>query len=167
MNVEDYLRMCYRAARNSPDPSNQNGAVLVDLGTGKVVGKSCNHFSRKIKPHLADRDQKIARITHAEEGCVMSAWGQKGPLVMYCPWASCADCARDIINCPAEIVTLVVHEERMALTPARWVKSIEYAHTMLKEAGIEISVHKGRIPDGKTIICNGQNWSPNLLKVVG
>lgn len=162
MNAEYWLRQAYRAATNSPDMSNQNGAVLVSQRTEKKVGKSFNHFNG-VKAELEDRDKKLARITHAEEGAIFSAWGAVGPLVMYCPWASCFGCARDIINC-GQITKLVVHEERMAQTPDRWRHDIAEAHLMLKEAKIEIEVFRGTIPDSQIIQVNGQPWSPETLR---
>jgi deoxycytidylate deaminase len=162
MNHHELIKLCYVQAVNSPDPSNQNGAVLWDPATDRKVGASHNHFN-KVKPNLGDRDQKLARITHAEEGVVHSAWGAIGPLWMYCPWASCSDCARDIINCKANIRRLIVHRERMDETPERWVASIEYAHAMLAEAEIGITYVDGPIQGAPLINVNGRKGSPARL----
>lgn len=169
------LDEAYRHARFSPDKSNQNGAILYSLKDEKVVGYGYNSFFNGVKPVLTDRDQKLARITHAEEAAIACGWGAKGPLVLFCPWAACAGCARDIINCRGGIVKLVVHKPRMDTTPERWVKDIEYAHAMIEEAGIKVEVYEPLLPpqdpplDGtdpdwnylrRVIKVNGEDWSP-------
>jgi deoxycytidylate deaminase len=162
MNHQELLQRAYVQAKNSPDESNQNGALLWCPRTSRQVGNSYNHFN-KVKPKLGNRDEKLARITHAEEGAIHSAWGAVGPLWMYCPWASCAECARDIINCGGEIQRLIVHTERMNLTPERWVASIKYAHDMLAEAGVGLTYVSGPIAGAPKIWVNGRKWSPAYL----
>lgn len=161
--ILEQMRDAYRQAELSPDPSNQNGAVLYKPSLSMAIGRGHNTFIG-IKGNVKDRDEKLRRITHAEEGCVHSAWGNQGPLWMICPWATCCDCARDIINCKASITKLFVHRERQDLTPERWVESVAYGLDMVREAGIEVLYIDGPIPDAPAVIVNGRRWSPALLQ---
>lgn len=156
--ARDYLREAYRQAALSPDPSNQVGAVLVN-SVGRIVGQGYNHLPGGVTCDLTNRDQKINKIQHAERDAIFSAWGEAFPLVMYAPWAACNYCAQDIISCKV-ITKLVVHQQRMDLTPERWVESIKYAHQMLADAGIEVQFWSGNVGGVRPILVDGKGWLP-------
>ncbi len=136
------MRTAYSTATQSPDPSNQNGALLVTSG-GHVLAQACNHIPRgvDITPELlADRDWKIPRIAHAEEAVIVTAarYGVRTDrLTMICPWASCLPCAR-MINI-AGIKKLIVHSRRMETTPERF---------------------NDPLPGAPKINVNGELWQP-------
>jgi deoxycytidylate deaminase len=158
--LEDIMSRAYQLATKSPDESNQNGAVIVDLDENTVVGFGYNHFPHGIKP-VQTRPEKYKRIQHAERDAILSGWGSHvvKRAMMVCPWAACCDCALAIIG-TNKIVTLVTHGPRMRTTPDRWKDDVEYALNMIREAGIEIIELETPIPGAPKIIVNGELWQP-------
>ena len=164
MQVEHfYLRHAYNAAQGSPDPSNQVGAVVVDIG-GYIRGRGCNNFPRRIKPELVDREAKLKRIQHAERAALFEAFGTEGSLIMFAYWAACCYCAQDILSSP--VTDLYVHKQRMDMTPERWKADVDYALGMLREGGISVHYFDGRIPGGAHVLVDGKLWSPESLEFV-
>lgn len=162
MNHKLLLKIAYEVAGQSPDTSNQNGALLVD-GDGKILIQNCNHFPRGVdrEKALADRDEKLQHVIHAEDGAIIKA-AAKGlltsGLTMICPWAACMHCARSIIV--SHIQTLVVHTRRMDTTPDRWKPEVDKALAWLARAGVEIIYVDGEISDAPNILVNGESWKP-------
>lgn len=162
-----YLRFAYQTAfEQSTDPSTQNGAVLVSanpvmLGSPSEVPNqyiqteipcydcvaSANFFPDGVKESKErwERPLKYSYVEHAERNVIYLA-AKKGfkteGSTMYCAWASCADCARAIIQ--AGVKKLVTHHDPYADTrfgqpvSSVWKDSIAVALGMLKEAGVEI-----------------------------
>jgi dCMP deaminase len=162
-----YLRLAYQTAfEQSTDPSTQNGAVLesaipVTLGApSKTLNyiqtellayesvTSANFFPKNVKESKErwERPLKYSYVEHAERNVIYKA-AREGfkteGATMYCAWASCADCARAIIQ--AGIKKLVTHHDPYADTrfgqpvSSVWKDSIKLALGMLEEAGVEIS----------------------------
>lgn len=165
MNHIDILRRCYELAATSPDPSNQNGAVLV-VGYGRndvVLGEGCNSFTPGVEPtptKLADRDWRMAHIEHAERVAIYSAVRKGIALIgptLYCPWAPCSDCAKAIVL--MGVRRLVAHKDRLDMTPARWRKSVEIGCSILQLAGVELEMVSGSI-GGPPVLVNGELWMP-------
>lgn len=137
MHEWDYaMDFALQNATYSPDPSTQNGAVIVPLN-GPMLG-ACNEFPRGVK-YSDDRWQrpfKYAIVEHAERNAVFLAakMGVKTDgATLVSPWAACADCARSIIQ--AGILRLVRFPE---CDNAHWTDSIAIGDKMMSEAGIEI-----------------------------
>ena len=153
METKDYIEHSYVLARLSPDTT-QNGAVIVDEW-GNVVGKGCNRPPDGIEVG----ENKAYTIEHAERAAIYqgSLSGSLLGLTMYCPWAACPSCARAIIMCG--IKTLVVHEERMALTPFRWLERVRVGLDMLDRSGVEVVQWSGKI-GCQPILVNGEPWNP-------
>jgi deoxycytidylate deaminase len=144
---KDLLRQAYRLASNSPDPSTQNGAFLLneqgrsmfrttgawnDLPAGVAVSE--NRWERPAKYHF---------VEHAERATILRAARQGIPTkgaTMVCPWTACADCARAIIG--AGITHLITHQ---ADENARWGESIQAGMAMLEEAGVEVTHVLGKL----------------------
>lgn len=138
MTPQQYLKMAYKAAKYSPDPSTQNGAVLV-TPTGTV--EDCNRFPERVKvtDDRLERPLKYNFIEHAERNVIYKAARLQMPILgstMYVPWFACSDCARAIIQ--SGIHKVVGHQKMIDGTPGHWKESIEAAFTMLGEAGIEM-----------------------------
>lgn len=163
MNIDwDYhLRTAYQVALESPDPSTQNGAVLVDEdGTLRAVG--CNEFPMGVKytEERWVRPLKYQIIEHAERNSIYRAANNgimTAGLTMICPWSACSDCARAIIQ--SGVRRLVRHQEASDRSPDRWLEEIAVADTMLNEAGIEvisISATLGCQP----LLHSGETWTP-------
>ncbi|MBU0959009.1 MAG: hypothetical protein KKB31_03620 [Nanoarchaeota archaeon] len=159
-----YLREAYKLAMKSPDPSTQNGALIVntnkwfDLSPANLVSTAFNRFPRGVTEshyRLTTRNQKYPRIVHAERGVVFNAaYNGKSTAgkIMYVPWYACAECAQAIIEGGLSEVVGYAGPERWwteQVTEAGgdgkedWAKSISIAMSMLDEAGV-----KRRIVDG-------------------
>lgn len=165
-----WLRRAYiNAKKNSPDPSTQCGAVLVPEGpAGYKNTQICfgiNRFPKGVKvtpARLADRDTKLAFMVHAERDAIFKA-ALRGistlEATLYVPWFACADCAQAIIQ--AGIRRVVGHKQVMDKTPARWVESIQFADTMLDEAGVEREYYDGQLfEDNFKVLFDGTLWTP-------
>jgi dCMP deaminase len=161
MTEKDLLRFAYHLAGRSPDPSNQNGAVLAR--DGQVLIGGYNRFPEKFRhdsSHLTDRDRKYKYIEHAERSVLYAAASNGiwvGGATMYCPWSACMECARAIIF--AGIAELVVHTPRMETTPERWKVSVEEALRYLADCAVRVRYFDEPI-GGNKIIVNGEPWQP-------
>jgi dCMP deaminase len=160
----DAMRVALIAAERSPDPSTQNGAVLVDR-QGRVVWgtQACNEFPAGVR-YLEERWERPAKygwIEHAERNCLYAAARlgiATSGLTMVCPWAACSDCARGIAQ--AGIVRLVTLEPETSETNERWDASIAQAMTILDEASVEIMFTRDQFGDMGTLLRNGKPWTP-------
>ena len=90
---------------------------------------------------------KAARAGYATEG-----------LTMYCPWYSCSDCARAIIQCG--IKRVIGHKEYFDKTPDRWKKSCGIGIQLMQEAGVECIVWSGIVGGRTSILVDGEVFSP-------
>lgn len=147
----DYLLQCYRlAALNSPDPSTQNGALLVDFSQsqfGRVVASGVNEFPHGVcmtfERGLAQN--KLTYTEHAERNVIYSAAREgikTAGLTMFCSWSACAECARAIIQ--AGIVEVVTHI-LPGVPHSKWDTSIAAGMEMLHEAGVIVRRIDGKL----------------------
>jgi dCMP deaminase len=165
---EEYLLMAYRAALKSPDPSTQNGAIIVfhDLHGRERYHYACNTYPEGVKdqPERLVRPLKYAFIEHAERNVIFDAardgtFGcyRAADMVMYAPWFACADCARAIIQ--VGIKKVIGHQVIHDKTPGHWKESINHAYAMFKEAGVETQLIPGEL-NGPELRFNGELWRP-------
>lgn len=165
-----WLLECYKIAKNSPDPSTQNGAMIVseawilsqDVDKQLVLGAACNTFPEGVenKPERLRRPLKYSMVEHAERGAVYDAAASGNctqGATMFVPWFACADCARAIIG--AGITHVVGHKVMMDKTPPHWRESIKTAFDMMKEADIYYELIDGKI-GGPELLFNGEIWIP-------
>jgi dCMP deaminase len=154
------LRIAYQEAQKSKWPSTQNGAILID-NKGKVLLSAVNGYPDGIK---VTEERKIYPLRSkfgvcAERNLIYQAAKNgiktKG-LTMICCWAACTDCARAIIQ--SGIKRLVTHKQALDRS-YEWKESIDFAFTMLKEAGVEIIIYDGKIGAGK-ILRRNEFWEP-------
>ncbi len=156
----EYLLRAYEEAAASPDPSTQNGAVVVSSEGGFVA--ACNGFPRgvSVSNERLARPEKYDYMEHAERN-VIYACAKYGycteDATMYAPWFACVDCARAIIQ--AGIVRVVGHQRMADETPDRWKDTIATALAMLEEAGVEVAMVDGKL-GGPRIRFNGEWWEP-------
>lgn len=165
----EYLARAYHVASASSDRSNQNGALLVGRD-GRLIGEGCNDFCEGVvftEARATTRPTKYRYYEHAERRAVFAA-ARKGKIVdgatMFCPWAACCPCARALID--SGVRFLVLHEQRMKMTPERWLDDVNQALEMLEEGGIEISYFSGPVK-GPSVIVNGELWSPTSEEIQG
>ena len=160
---EEWLRDAYNEALRSPDPSTQNGGILISPGAD-IIARSCNEFPRGVQylPERWERPLKYEVIEHAERNLIFHAASlgrSTAGATMYVPWAACSDCARAIIQ--AGVVRLVRHHDATVHgAGGNWDASISTADQMLIEAGIEITDVVGKLTDDVWITHAGELWSP-------
>lgn len=154
----------YKNAQWSPDPSSQNGSVLVDSKSLEIISHGWNRFPDGVKStpeRLANREEKYPRINHAERVALYSA-ARSGVATMgttlVCPWLACTDCAKAIIDCGVRRV--VSHKQRMDIDAKNWGPSITIALEMMQEAGIVHDQVDQVLGIEFDILVSGQLWKP-------
>lgn len=152
LEYADWLRIAYNHARNSPDLSTQNGAIILDESDeakySPIIAWGCNTLPDgcEITPARLERPAKYLWTEHAERNaiyCAARLGARCDGATMVCPWFACADCGRAIIQ--AGVKRVVGHKKMFDETPERWKESIENAWTMFREAGIETILVEGAL----------------------
>ncbi len=161
LDTRSLLRGAYKAALKSPDPSTQNGAIV--LVGGDIVVAECNRFPDGVilRPERLERPLKYQVIEHAERNAIFAAAKAGHRLdgaTMVCPWFACCDCARAIIQ--SGISHVIGHQTCMDKTPDHWKDSIKVAFEMLTEAGVETEMVTGPLGGCEPIRFNGETWEP-------
>ena len=165
-NIKKHLARCYELAADSPDRSNQNGAVIVNSAT--MLSQGRNEFPPGIEVTeelITNREKKLFYIEHAERNAIFHLLRKlicglceiNGDLIMICPWFACSDCARAIALCG--IKKVIGHKERMDMTPDRWKASVDAGLQLLRDCGVELEFYQGKI-GCNPIIVNGEKWYP-------
>jgi len=158
-----YLRDAYRHALISPDTSTQNGAIVLDRNN-YILGWGANEFTNgmDVTPDLLERPKKYTFIEHAERNAIYHslrrlnhdpAYGT--PHTMVAAWASCADCARAIVQ--SGIKTLIRHDRSGV---DRWSESIEAGDIILAAGDVTVIDVKGKIGRCDPVLVNGELWNP-------
>lgn len=134
------LVKAYTFALNSPDPSTQNGAIVIS-GDGGAPIFGCNTFTWGMKPSpkRLERPLKYTYVEHAERNAIFAAASVGAALeggIMWCPWAACTECARAIVQ--VRIKTLVRHKQASDRSPERWIESIALADEILLVGDVDI-----------------------------
>lgn len=162
MNIRELLRECYRLAAQSPDPSTQNGAMVLDE-YGTMIGEGYNCFPEGVeyKPERWERPAKYDYIEHAERNAIFDAakYGRAthgGTLV--CTWACCPECARAAKQ--AGICQVITHKQSVDRSSDEWRARIEVAFTILREANVGIALWDGVVGVEKPVLHSGQLWTP-------
>lgn len=145
---DDDMVDAYRAATNSPDPSTQNGAVLI-VQTPWVSREArrrisgFNGFPAGINPvHWnGPKEGKYARVVHAEVAAILNAARDGLPTedsTLVAPWAACSNCAKHIAH--AGVTTLVRHKflDNGVTTNNYWHDDCMVGDEIMVEAGIRI-----------------------------
>lgn len=158
----EYLRLAYQQAAKSPDPSNQNGAVVLYKDV-HYVGYNDFVEGVTLPPDiLTNRDKKLFYIEHAERAAIYNAayFSCRLPLAtLVCPWFACADCARAIIL--TGIKRVVGHQQRMEMTPDRWKASVFDGLQMMRDVDIQLDfLDIPKLGGCEPINVNGEKWVP-------
>lgn len=157
----DALHACYLSAEiSSHDPKTRNGAKLLLVGGGYVMG--ANHFPKGIyaSEHHLRPDVKGPLIVHAECDVIYKAaqYGLKTlGSTLVCCWAPCIRCASAIIQ--AGVARVVTHKQMHERTYEKYAAEIETAIDYLHEAGVQYLQYDGKIGDCVGVM-NGERWSP-------
>ncbi len=160
------LRKAYEEATKSPDPSTQNGAVIVRNSEKTIVGTDCNRLPDGIV-HTHERlftPLKYLYVEHAEFGSVFDAMNKSGlgnliGHTIVCPWAACTGCAKTIMR--SGILRLVRHKDATDRSAGntKWIDEIREADVMMREKGIEIIDVVGPL-GAPQIRHGGTYWTP-------
>lgn len=150
---EDAMILAYRHAMESPDPSTQNGAVLLaadpvsyDRAGGwdyKIIGAGCNDFPRGVdlEHWTGPKEGKYARVVHSEVSAILDA-ARSGHATegatLVCPWAACSNCSKHIAA--AGIAVLVRHPffDNGVASGNSWYDDCVLGDEIMKQAGIVI-----------------------------
>ena len=147
-NIE-WMNQAINIALASPDPSVQNGAIIVNREN--VIGAGHNTLTKGVE-HISERWERPAKymwVEHAERNAVYNAayLGNSTSFTeMFCPWASCCDCARAIVQAGISILYRLPMGEHEG-----WTDSIAVGDSILRSAGvsvIEIPLESVVVPDG-------------------
>lgn len=166
MNQDKLITISYLAALSSPDPSTQNGAVLVDqIGyRGTILGIGYNHFPEGVSDAFwhGDKEEKYARVVHAETSAILNAacnGRSTNGSTLVCGWAACSNCAKHIVE--AGIKKLVRHsfEQNVGTTGNYWYEDCLVGDEIMKNAGVEI-VEVAPVNLDIVLRRNGQEWRP-------
>ena len=115
-------REAYSAGAMS-DHSTQVGAAC---GVGFGYNKAYDEDTKDVRIHA----EVHALLRNAQRG--VETEGR----TMYAPWASCPNCAMCIVS--AGIAKVVVHHERMQLTPPHWQGEVEHGLHILQQHGVPV-----------------------------
>jgi deoxycytidylate deaminase len=99
-------------------------------------------------------------MEHAERGVIYLAAKAGLPtagLIMICPWACCAECARAIAL--AGITQVIAHKQAHDKSPRRWQQSIEEGREILSACGVDYVLWSGEV-GGVENLFNGEIWCP-------
>ena len=158
-----YFRQLYRyAMNNSKDTSTQNAALLTDSGSG-IIAIEWNNLPENINQskNRLERPNKYYYMEHAERNVLYKTIKMGMPtygLTMYCPWYSCSDCARAIIQCG--IKRVIGHKEYFDRTPDRWKESCAIGMEMMQEAGVKCMVWSGIVGGQLEVLVDGETFIP-------
>lgn len=155
----------YVVAKQSKDPSTQNGAAMYDLAAAQFkdpIAALATGYNRMPKgiadtPEHWEKPLKYKYIVHAEEAAILDCAARgiatKGK-VLVVAWAACTECAKAIIE--AELGLLVTH--RMPVEHSGWSDDIRLADDMFREnlenlqdAGVRLQIIEGKIDLTNTI----------------
>lgn len=166
MNYENLLLESYRVAQNSPDPSTQNGAVLLSE-QGVVVATGWNDFpvGVDVEYWTGPKEAKYARVVHAETSVLLAAARLGITTVgttMVCAWAACSNCAKHMAA--AGVARLVRHSysNSGADTGSHWYEDCLIGDEIFSQAGIEI-IEIDPVPTDIQLRRNGALW-PGILE---
>jgi dCMP deaminase len=135
-----FLKLAKEVSLQSDDPSTKVGAVIVD-GDHKVVSTGFNRLPARTALVWADRDEKIARVVHAEMDAIMRAERPVVGCTLYV-WPpalapSCDRCTAHIIHAGIARVVGQLPAPGDSFSE-RWRTSLERSLAMYREAGVRV-----------------------------
>lgn len=128
----------------SKDESTKVGAVIT-TPEGRPISWGFNGFPMGVNddvPERHERPLKYKWVAHAEKNCIdLSMTADMTGFVMFVTLSPCSVCAQSIIQ--KKLATVVIDydgaEDRI---PERWREDMDNAQVMLKEAGVNVIVHR-------------------------
>lgn len=164
MTWDSILIASYEEALNSPDPSTQNGAIL--LQDTVIIGRGYNDFPYGIdqKYWTGSKDDKYARVCHAEVSAILDAarlGNSTYNATLVCGWAACSNCAKYIAL--AGVKELVRHPYAANTKGMSWLDDCIIGDEIMQAAGVDI-IEVDPVKWEGTLRRNGEPWSPGKNK---
>jgi dCMP deaminase len=164
VKIAGLMAAAFNQATFSPDPSTQNGAIVIDEDL-RPIGIGFNAFPSGVeyRDERWERPLKYSYIEHAERSAIFDAaydgYATRNT-TMICPWAACADCARAI--CCSGISRLIRLPFPMDGTGESWRSSCEIGDIIMQESGVEIVEweHVDMLREIPEIRRDGKLWLP-------
>lgn len=156
---DKYMHEAYMIAAESPDPSTQNGALLLTRSF-EIIGGACNDFPGGVNQRHwhGEKAGKYARVVHSEVGALLDA-ARRGHSttnsVLVCPWAACSNCAKHIAA--ANVAVLVRTPLAGEAGLPHWHDDCLIGDEILREAGVSIIEVEPLQIDFK-LRRNGREW---------
>jgi len=173
--ISGYLEKCYQhAAKNSPDLSTKNAALILHNPTKTIITLGANTFPKGIEitqERLLTRPDKYFFTEHAERMAISNTYN-KGitnftNMTMFCPWYACHDCGRAILNTQTlkKVIghlspTIWDQEAAQLKGQPDWAASIESAFDMFDERGIEYYFAEGKLENSVPNLHQGKIYNP-------
>ncbi len=148
---ERFLRLSKEVASWSKDPSLHVGAVIV-RPDNTIASVGFNGFPRGVGDNpdlLADREEKLARVIHAEVNAVLNAHERVEDCSIYITHPPCSNCASVIIQAGIKEVVTIKPDQGLL---SRWGASIDRAVGMLSEAGVHYCEQDSKELRGEGIV---------------
>ncbi|HWA63854.1 MAG TPA: deaminase [Caulobacteraceae bacterium] len=143
-----FLRLAREVASWSKDPKGGVGAVLVDERK-RVIGLGFNGFPDRIPDDpalLADPDEKLPRMIHAEMNAVLNATRSVQGAALFTTLTPCAECAKLLIQAGVARIYRLPHPGHRH---TRWTASFATAERILAEAGVPVTTVEPGPDDGE------------------
>ncbi len=157
------MQQALYAATHSPDPSTQNGAVIIDSdATIQVFTADCNRFPAGVEntPERWERPAKYRFVDHAERTAIHNASRHgvcTSGAALVAVWASCSDCAKAIVGAGVRyLVRFPLHQDGIA----HWADDIAVGETILREGGVEVIEDDFTNLSIPPLLRNGEIWRP-------
>jgi len=163
---QEVMVRALEAATESPDPSTQNGAVLVyqsPVSDDLTYVADCNRFPDGVEysDERWERPIKYKYVEHAERNAIFRAAKIGIPTLgttLVCPWAACSDCARAIVQ--AGVTTLVRLPFNNEATGAHWHDDCLVGDEIFREGGVEIvELNPAELKNVPTLRRDGKPWN--------
>lgn len=117
----------------SKDPSTKVGCVLADH-KNRIISVGFNGMPRGVSDHwVADRQQKILGVIHAETNAILFAERSLEGATAYVTAPPCAKCAALLIQAGVRDVICRPAGPEFA---RRWAEDIELAQSFYRDAGV-------------------------------
>lgn len=161
--IPAWLQAAYFHARRSPDPSTQNGAVVVgfDEYAYELLGMGHNHLPARLDPARGLGAAKYPLVQHAETSALRDAGrlGHHEHHALVGCWVACLGCAAAIIDAGIDVVVRHrdFHDAARGLTP-RWNDELDAADTLFAESGVQVLEHVGPLGPVAPIRIGGVLW---------
>tara|TARA_B100000768_G_C10924879_1_gene227169 strand:- start:29 stop:475 length:447 start_codon:yes stop_codon:yes gene_type:complete len=133
-----YLELAKHISTWSKDPSTKIGAVAI-AKNGQVLSQGYNGFPRGVadsEVRLADREQKLQRVVHAEMNVIYNASlhgvSLSGSTLYVYGLPCCSDCAKGVIQVGFKRVVMPKQVQT-----DRWKESWNRAKEMFREGGVK------------------------------